>query len=103
MPNGYAKRTDANHAEFREEIKEVLPEATLLDLSGAGQGCPDFALGVTLGGRKQNFFFELKDGSKPESKRTLTTAQQKLHVSWQGQMDVVHSAAEAVAVILRNQ
>ena len=99
MPNGYAKRTDSNHKQVVEELRAALPEATVLDLSGAGNGCPDLAVGW----EGKNYFIEVKDGSKPESKRSLTTAQQKLHKQWQGQMDVAHSAAEAIAIILRNQ
>lgn len=103
MPNGYAKRTDDNHREVVDGIKSALPEATVLDLSGSGKGVPDIAVGINLGGRKQNYFLEIKDPSKPESKRSLTTAQQKLHLQWAGQMDVAHTAAEAIAIILRNQ
>ena len=99
MPNGYAKRTDDNHKQVVEEIRAALPEATVLDLSGAGKGVPDLAIGWN----GKNYLIEIKDPSKPTSKRSLTTAQQKLHAAWQGQMDVAHTAAEAIAIILRNQ
>ena len=37
MPR-YAKRTDDNHSEVVEELRSVLPDGTVLDASGAGQG-----------------------------------------------------------------
>ena len=98
MPNGYAKRTDDNHREVVDGIRAALPEATVFDLSGAGKGCPD----LLIGWEGRNYLIEIKDPSKPESKRGLTTAQQKLHKQWQGQMDIAHSAAEAIAIILRH-
>ena len=98
MSNGYAKRTDDNHKQVVEGIRAALPEATVLDLSGAGKGVPDLAIGWA----GKNYLVEIKDPSKPTSKRSLTTAQQKLHATWQGQMDVAHTAAEAIAIILRN-
>lgn len=69
----YAKRTDDNHAAVRDRLRELVPGATVRDLSGAGAGIPDLLVGYA----GQNFLFEIKDGSKSPSKRKLTRAQVK--------------------------
>jgi hypothetical protein len=93
----YAKRTDDNHGEVIEEFRSALPEATVHDCSGAGRGFPDICIGVF----KRNWLFEIKDPSKPESRRRLTTAQVGMHGNWQGQVAVAHSAAEILAHMAR--
>ena len=91
----YANRTDANQIDVVEEFRQALPEATLKVMSGAGDGFPDLAVGW----RGHNFLFEVKDPDKIPSARQLTRAQQDMHQTWQGQIDVVHSAAEMLAKI----
>ena len=93
----HAKRTDDNHRDTAEEFRQAMPEATLFDASGAGRGFPDFVVGW----RGRNYFFELKDPNKPPSRRKKTPAQELFHESWQGQVAVVHSAAEMCAEIAR--
>ena len=92
-----AKRTDDNHRDTAEEFRKALPEATLYDASGAGNGFPDFVVGWM--GR--NFLFELKDPEKSPSRRSLTPAQEIFHGGWQGQIKIVHNAAEMCAEIAR--
>ena len=94
----HAKRTDENHAAIVAEIRTVLPDATLLDLSGSGKGCPD----VCIGWKGRNWFYELKNPGQPPSKRKLTPMQSELHQGWQGHMAVAHSAAEICADLARN-
>lgn len=94
----HAKRTDDNHKELVEELRQVLRGATVFDASGAGNGFPD----LVVGWRGRNYLFEVKDGAKPASRRKLTDAQEKFHAQWQGQVSVVHSAAELVAEIARD-
>lgn len=93
----YAKRVDENHAQVVAELRAALPEATVLDLSGTGKGCPD----IMVGWNGLNFLLEIKDGDKPKSRRELTEAQKAFHLSWQGQAAIVTTAAQAVAAILR--
>jgi len=94
---GFAKRTDDNHRSAADEFRAAMPEATLHDASGAGRGFPDFVVGW----RGRNFLFELKDASKPPSRRKKTPAQDDFHANWQGQIKVVHSAAEMCAEMAR--
>ena len=95
----YAKRVDANHSEVVAEFKELLPEASVFDLSGAGRGIPDILVGLN----GFNYLFEIKDGSKPPSARKLTKAQQELHSTWQGQICVIHNAGQMLADIAKTQ
>ena len=94
----YAKRTDDNHADVVAEFRAAMPEATVFDASGAGRGFPD----LVVGWKGQNYLIELKDPDKPPSRRKLTEAQEKMHLQWQGQIDICHTAAEMCAVIARH-
>ena len=96
MPQ-YAKRVDANHKEVVTELRRYLPEATVRDLSGAGDGIPD----ILVGWQGSNYLFEIKDPEKVQSARDLTPAQKKFHGEWQGQVCVSHSATEICAQIMR--
>ena len=93
----YAKRTDDNHGDVVEEFRAALPEATVHDCSGTGGGFPDLCIGVF----KRNWLIEIKDRSKPESRRKLTSAQVGMHGNWQGQVAIAHSAAEILAHMAR--
>ena len=93
----YAKRTDDNHRKVVEDFKAAMPEATVHDCSGAGRGFPDLCIGVF----DRNWLVEIKDPDKPPARRKLTTAQVGMHSNWQGQVAVVHSAAEICAHMAR--
>lgn len=93
----FAKRTDENHSDVVAELRQVLPEATVFDASGTGAGFPD----IVIGWRGLNYLFEIKDPSKPKSARSLTDAQDKFHLAWQGQVAIVHSASEILATIAK--
>lgn len=93
----YAKRTDHNHKDVVKEFREVMPEATVFDASGAGRGFPD----LVIGWRGKNYLFEIKDPEKCPSARSLTDAQKDFHLEWQGTVKVVHSAAQICAEIAR--
>ena len=93
----YAKRTDDNHKDVVTEFRKAMAEATVFDASGAGRGFPD----LVIGWRGKNYLFEIKDPEKPPSARGLTDVQKEMHTNWQGQIHVVHSAAEICAQIAR--
>ena len=87
-------KVDANHAQVRDELREILYDATVHDMSAAKNGFPD----LCVGWRRMNWLFEVK----PKARRTrLTNAQVKFHKNWQGQVHTVSSAAEAIAIMLR--
>lgn len=94
----YAKRKDENQNEVVAEILAALPDADCIDLSGAGGGVPD----IVIGWNRRNWLFEVKNPNKPRSDQELTEPQKDLHARWKGrgQIAVIKTAAEALAVML---
>lgn len=68
---GYRKRTDANHGDVIETLRAA--GWTVRDTSRFGEGFPD-AIAAKPG---RVVFVEIKDGSKPPSKRKLTPDEEK--------------------------
>ena len=87
------KRTDANQTQIVKTLRKL--GASVLVLSGVGHGCPD----ILAGYRGQNVLIEIKDGSKPPSGRKLTEHEQAFFDGWRGQVDIVKSEEEAVALV----
>ena len=88
-----AARTDANQADIVKALLDI--GASVQILAAVGQGCPDLLVG--LAGR--NFLLEVKNGSKPPSKRKLTPAEAEWHAEWRGQVCVVESVEAALEII----
>lgn len=84
------KSVDANQAEIVQALRAI--GATVQDLHEVGKGCPD----ILVGYRDRNYLLEIKN---PETKGTITEREWKWHNSWHGQVAVVWSAEEAIAVI----
>jgi hypothetical protein len=67
-----------------------------------GKGVPDLLCGY----QGRNVLLEIKDGSKPPSKRKLNPDQVEWHDKWRGQVCVVNNldeAIEALGIELRGQ
>lgn len=88
-----AARIDANHVAVVEALQAV--GCRVVSLAAMGKGLADL---LVLNPRKRLILLEVKDGSKPPSKRKLTPDQVKFHGAWP--VVVVTSAAEAVAQAL---
>lgn len=88
-----AAKVDDNHKEIVSAYRSV--GASVLDLSSVGQGCPDLLVGF----RGVNYLVEIKDGSKPPSRRKLTDDQVKFFDTWLGQRIVIKSITEALEAI----
>ena len=74
-------RTDDNHKEIRDTFRDL--HCSVADTSGAGDGFPDIVVGLRNNhGECINLMVEIKDGSKPPSKRKLTKAQVDFHRDW---------------------
>lgn len=86
-------RVDANQPEIVAALRAV--GASVLHMHELGRGAPDLACGY----RGQNFFLEIKDGSKPPSARRLTPKEREWHQSWWGQVAVVNTPEEALEAI----
>jgi hypothetical protein len=93
----YAARVDKNQLEAIHAFKAAMPDASVFDASACGEGFPD----LVVGWRGRNYLFEVKNPDVRPSDRKLTEPQVAFHGSWQGQVHVVHSAAEMLAVMLR--
>jgi hypothetical protein len=68
----------------------------VLSLAAIGKGCPDLLISIPGG---HTFLAEIKDGSKPHSKRQLTPAQKLFHEKWVGAIVVIHSVEEALTIV----
>ena len=90
-------RTDGNHSEIVEALRRA--GCTVLHLHQVGGGCPDVLAGID--GR--NLLIEIKDGSKPPSRRALTADETTFHAAWRGQIAVVTTVAEALELALDRQ
>ncbi len=86
-------RVDSNQAEIVETLRamgaSVAPTHTL------GSGFPD----LVVGWRGINLLLEIKDGEKAPSKRQLTPDEQRWHDDWRGQIVVIQSARDAIALL----
>jgi hypothetical protein len=88
-----AARNDANQDAIVRQLRDA--GLSVLVLSRVGNGCPDLLVGY----RQQNYLFEVKDGSKPESARRLTPAEVRFCSSWKGQVRVAESAEDIFMVV----
>ena len=88
-----AAKVDANQTDITQAIRQM--GATVLHTHQLGQGAPDLAVGW----RGVNLLIEIKDGSKPPSKRKLTPDEQEWHDNWRGQVAIVESVEDAVRLL----
>jgi hypothetical protein len=88
-----AARIDANQTEIVQALRGV--GATVAITSMVGGGFVD----IVVGFRGRNYLFEIKDGSKPPSKRKLTPDEQEFHDTWRGTVFIVNSVDEALQVL----
>jgi hypothetical protein len=84
---------DANQSEIVKALRAA--GASVQHLHTLGQGCLDLLVGY-LG---QNHVLEVKDGSKPPSRRALTEDEAKWIAAWRGSYAIVTSPEEALAAI----
>lgn len=92
MARRYAAKVDANQNEIVKGLRQIFGDECVFDLSAVGSGCPDVMIGV----RGRTLLMEIKT-----DKGKLTTDQQIFHRTWMGQVDVVRTLQEALAVIER--
>ena len=88
-----AAKVDANQSEIVAAFRKA--GATVQPLHAVGLGCPDLLVGF----RGVNYAIEVKDGAKPPSARKLTPDQVSWHDTWRGQVAVVKSIEEALALL----
>lgn len=88
-----AARIDANQPEIIKALRAV--GCSVQPLHTVGQGTPDLLVGIA----SKNVLMEVKDGSRVPSEQKLTPDQVKWHASWRGNVVVVKSVDEALAVV----
>lgn len=88
-----ASNVDQNQPEIVAALRDV--GASVQHLHSVGAGCPD----ILCGFRGINYAIEIKDGSKPPSKRKLSDDQVEWHGAWRGQVAVVESVEAALSLI----
>lgn len=89
----HPKRVDANQPEIVKALRDV--GCSVQHLHALGKGCPDLLVGY-MG---KNYLMEIKDGSKPPSKRKLTEDEVEWYESWRGSLYVVGNVTEALLVV----
>lgn len=88
-----AARTDDNQTEIVQALRQC--GCSVQSLAMVGQGVPD----ILVGFRGRNWLFEIKDGSKPPSRRSLTDDEQTWHLRWEGQVDTVEHVDDALRLL----
>lgn len=89
-------RIDDNQKEIIAGLRKI--GASVVSLAAVKKGLPD----IIVGYQGVNYLFEIKDGSKPASRRKLTPSQEILHANWKGQIAIVNTLEEAIAKITKN-
>lgn len=84
------KRVDRNQTEIVQILRDM--GVSVAVTSDLGQGFPDLVLGIC----NRNYLVEVKDGSKPPSKRVLTPDERKFFNSWKGQVDIISCVNDAI-------
>jgi len=87
------RKIDHNQREIVAALRRIGASVALLSM--VGNGVPDIAVGF----RKLNWFFEIKHGDKPKSRKQLTPKEKNFHKSWQGQIAIVENWQDAFRVI----
>lgn len=82
------KRVDSNHAEIVNALRRC--GVTVESLHTLGKGAPDLLCGY----RGKNTLLEIKT-----DRGDLNEQQREWHGNWNGQVDVVRTAEEALAVL----
>lgn len=91
-----AAKVDANHAEIVEALRRI--GCSVASLAMVGAGYPDLLVAVD---RSRTLLLEVKDGKKRPSARKLTPDEERFFQEWSGEVYVVTSVEEAVAVVTR--
>jgi len=87
------QRTDKNHSEIMTCLRRL--GCSVSSLHSAGEGIFDLLVSVGC----LNILIEVKDGSKPPSKRQLTEPQKKWHFSWQGLRAIATCPDDCVKIV----
>ena len=88
-----AARIDDNQNEIVQDLRNAGASVTITSM--VGSGFPD----IVVGYQGRNYLIEIKDGSKPPSKRRLTPDEQEWHDLWRGTVFIANDINEALSII----
>lgn len=88
----FRHKIDANQAAIVRALKDI-PGLSVLDIHNSNLS------DVIVGFRGRNILLEIKNPDVKPSDRKLTERERIFHSSWHGQIAVVHTLDEALAVI----
>ncbi len=88
-----AAKIDDNQKEIVKTFRAY--GCSVKSLAAVGEGFPDLCIGY-MG---KNWLVEVKDGSKPPSKRALTPQQQMVHAMWDGTIYIVESVEDVMQLV----
>ena len=88
-----AKKTDSNQTQVVKELRQMGYSVEPIHTLGSGR--PDLLVGQW----GFNFLIELKDPSKPPSKRKLTPDEDDWHGRWRGHVFIGHTSEQIDAEI----
>lgn len=89
-----AGRVDANQPDIVRQLR-ALPGVSVALTTRMGVGFPD----IVVGWRSRNYLIEIKDPSKRESDRRLTSDQVIFHHEWNGQVDIAETFSDCLRII----
>lgn len=92
-----AKRVDDNHKSIVDGLRAI--GYTVESLAPLGKGRPD----ILCGKGNRNWLFEIKNPLMPPSKQRLTEAEEEWHDTWRGQVSVIRSLDDALAVMANSK
>ena len=87
------KRVDENQTAITKTLRKA--GASVQSLASVGKGCPDLLVGY--GG--DNYLLEIKNPDKPIKDRALTEDQVVWHSTWNGIINIVETAEQALKVV----
>lgn len=87
-------RIDDNQTEIASAVEAM--GASVQFLASVGRGCPDLLVGYC----GHNLLWEVKNPLQSPAHQKLTKDQATWHHHWRGSVSVVHSAPEAVRILL---
>ena len=96
MP-GFPKRVDMNQRRLTELWRKMGVSVWVTSPLGTGT---DVVLGLVDDlGKRINLLVEIKDGEKVPSAQKLTEREVKFHTEWKGQVCIINSEEQAMALI----
>ena len=88
-----AAKVDDNQKMIVSQLRKIGCSVSVTSM--IGKGFPD----ICVGWKGKNYLFEIKDGCKVKSKKTLTDHEQKFFDDWRGQVNKCESLEEICEIL----